>query len=149
MTTRKVSMSGLQFIESNEGFRATPYHDLGGVLTIGFGHKILPGESFTTISRATASNLLAHDTNIAENDVSKMVHVKLNNNQFAALVDFVYNVGGGAFSRSTLLRLLNQEDYNTVPDQLRRWKYDRINGVETVSSDLIKRRNREAALWSA
>jgi lysozyme len=68
----------------------------------------------------------------------------LNQNQFDALVSFAFNVGDGAFRSSTLLRLLNQGQYDQVPAQLRRWNMD--NGH--VVQGLINRRNKEIALWN-
>ncbi len=145
--TKKISESGLQFIASQESFSPVPYKDAGGVLTIGYGHVILPGQSYSRITEQQGLNLLNHDVGIAENAINTHVKVKLNQNQFNALVSFIFNIGAGAFDSSTLLRILNAGDYTGVPAQLKRWNHVRENGVEVVSSDLTTRRAMEARTW--
>ena len=51
----------------------------------------------------------------AEQAVNNGVKVALNQNQFDALVSFTFNVGVGAFTSSTLLKVLNQGQYDQVP----------------------------------
>jgi lysozyme len=76
------------------------------------------------------------------------VKVTLNNNQFGALVSFVFNVGVAAFASSTLLRLLNKGDYLSVPGQLSRWNKITVNKKKIPSDGLTHRRSAEIALWS-
>jgi lysozyme len=76
--------------------------------------------------------------------VNESVTVPLNQNQFDALVSFSFNVGDNAFRGSTLLKLLNQGQYDQVPAQLRRWVRD--NGH--VVQGLINRREKEIVLWN-
>jgi lysozyme len=113
-----LSASGLNFIKQWEGFRATPYKDAGGKWTIGYGHLIQPGESFTQISQAQALNILAQDVNWAENAVNSLVAVPLNQNQFDALVSLVFNWGSGNFANSQLLQKLNAGDYQGAAQRL-------------------------------
>jgi lysozyme len=68
----------------------------------------------------------------------------LDRNQIAALVDFVFNEGEGAFAGSALLKKLNEGDHALVPVCLKAWIFD--NGK--VAPGLVKRRAAEAALWS-
>jgi lysozyme len=89
--------------------------------------------------------LLGQDLEGAERTVNEAVTVPLNQNQFDALVSFTFNVGNGAFRGSTLLKLLNQRQYDQVPTQLRRWVMD--NGH--VVQGLVNRREKEIALWNA
>ena len=56
-------------------------------------------------------------------ELNKYVSVPLHPNTEAALISFVYNVGGPAFSRSTLLRKLNAGDTVGACDELSRWVY--------------------------
>jgi lysozyme len=90
------------------------------------------------------TDLLSQDVKPAEQSVNNGVKVSLNQNQFDALVSFTFNVGGGAFSSSTLLKVLNQGQYDQVPDQLRRWTK---SGGRTVQG-LVNRRENEIKLWN-
>jgi lysozyme len=77
--------------------------------------------------------------------VSAAVTVPLNDNQFAALVSFVYNLGAGALQESTLLGLLNGGNYNGAAEQFSRFVYA---GGEVLQG-LVTRRNAERALFLA
>jgi GH24 family phage-related lysozyme (muramidase) len=114
------SDSGLDVIRRFEGFSATPYRDAQG-WSIGFGHFILPGEKYTTITKEKANELLKQDAATAAAEVRKSVTVPLNQNQFDALVSLTYNIGTGAFRSSTLLKRLNEGDYTAAADQFARW----------------------------
>jgi lysozyme len=103
----KISENGLAIIKESEGFKPAPYLCPAGYWTIGFGHRILSTESFISITEAEAEQLLIKDVGIAENCINNLVKVPITQNQFDALVSFVYNVGCEAFKNSTMLRLLN------------------------------------------
>jgi len=92
-----------------------------------------------------ALDLLSQDVQPAEKAVNAGVKVALNQNQFDALVSFTFNVGVGAFTSSTLLKVLNQSQYGAVPDQLRRWNKAGGNVVQ----GLVNRRANEISLWNA
>jgi lysozyme len=78
------------------------------------------------ITPGQADQLLQEDLRLFERVVSRLVVVPLSDNQFSALVCFVFNVGTGNFESSTLLKLLNRGWYEQVPAQLMRW--NRANG---------------------
>lgn len=127
-----------------------PYYDPVGLPTIGYGHLLSrtawkPLNQFPAISVAQAEALLRADLMKAAGAVMRMVKVKLNANQIAALIDFVFNAGAGNFEISTLRRVINRGDFAAVPAQLMRWVYAR--GVKLPG--LVKRRKAEAALWVA
>ena len=88
--------------------------------------------------------LLETDLTEAERAVVELVRVPLTDNQFAALVDFVFNEGAGAFAGSTLLKKLNEGGHALVPACLKSWIF--VDGK--VAPGLVKRRAAEAALWS-
>lgn len=138
----KIGKNGLNLIKKSEGFRAQAYLDTGKVPTIGYGTTkgVKMGQ---VITEEQATIYLMRDVASAEATVSKLVKVPLTQNQFDALVCFVYNVGSGAFSTSTLLRQLNLGMYDTVPTQLLRWNKD--NG--RVINGLTTRRQNEGALF--
>lgn len=139
----RTSRRGLEFIKNEEGCVLHVYRDPAGYPTIGVGHLIKAGETFDKITEEEALQLLARDLAVAENAVSKMVRVPLTQNQFEALVSFVFNVGSGNFQKSTLLKLLNQGQYEAVPGELAKWR--KAGGQ--VLPGLVLRRRREAELW--
>jgi GH24 family phage-related lysozyme (muramidase) len=138
------SSIGLALLKQSEGLRAQVYNDVAGYPTIGYGHKLRPGECFPDgISEAFASNLLQIDVQAAERAVRDLVKVPLSQGQFDALVDFVFNLGVGRLASSTLLKVLNAGRYTDAAEQFLRW--DQAGGKEV--SALKERREAEAALW--
>lgn len=124
-----------------------------GNLTAGVGHLLSKAEiqawTGKTIPDDDIRKWLDGDTDIAENFINDNVKVALNDNQHAALVKWVFNVGVGAAGSSTLLRKLNKGDYNVVPTELARWNKTTINGKKVVSNGLVKRRAHEIEQWLA
>lgn len=140
-TTKK----GIALIKSFEGFSPLEYTCIAGKRTIGYGHVLDVEESYIAgVSEAKAEELLSKDLKHAENIVRSKVVVPLKAHQFDALVSFVFNVGAGNFSRSMLLRLLNEGKYEEIPSQLMRWVY--VNGA--LSAGLMRRRHAEAEMFS-
>lgn len=132
-----------QTIKDHEGLRLTAYQDGGGVWTIGYGHTGSDVREGLTIPLSEAERLLTRDLRTAEWHVTRLVQVKLTQNQFDALVSFVYNIGGGAFETSTMLRLLNAGEYEGAANQFLRWNKD--NGK--VVDGLTNRRRKERELF--
>ena len=153
-----LSEHGLELLKEWEGFKQTVYKDSAGLPTIGTGHLLTKSELSSgkiTINGVPVSyenglteqqvtDLLAQDVQPAAAAVNNNVKVPLDQNQFDALVSFTFNVGVGAFTGSTLLKLLNQGQYDQVPDQLLRWT--RAGGQ--VVQGLVNRRNNEIKLWN-
>lgn len=136
--------AGLALLKQSEGFRARIYLDPAGISTIGYGHRVLPSESFPDeIDEAHASQLLAEDVRIAEQAVLKLVKVAITQGQFDALVDFVYNLGPNHLAASTLLRDLNLGRYDAAAEQLLLWDHA---GTKEVAG-LKARREAEFHLW--
>lgn len=148
MGKKTLSLAGLSRLESLESFSAVPYRDQAGYMSIGFGHKIKPGESLDYLDRDAAASLLGQDVGEAEDAVNALVSVQLTQPQFDALVIFVFNVGVGAFRRSTLLQKLNSGQLDAVPSELQRWRFITLNGDKVESAGLVNRRAAEIALWS-
>lgn len=145
--TRKVNAATLAHIKASEGLRLNAYPDPGSrngdPWTIGYGSTSGVKKGMT-ITAAEAEARLVADLTYAENTVSRLVKVPLNDNQFGALVSFVFNIGAGAFEKSTLLRILNAGDYAGVTAQLARW--NKNDGK--VMDGLTKRRAAEAKLFN-
>ena len=139
---RQINADGLRLLKSFEGLRLRAYQDSVGVWTIGYGTTsgVRPGQ---VITEAQAEAFLKRDLDRFEAAVEDLVTVPLNDDQFSALVSFVYNVGEGALASSTLLRLLNRRDYQGAADQLLRW--NKAGGAELAG--LTRRRRAERALF--
>jgi len=116
----KTSDAGKSLIKEFEGCVLKVYKDSVGLDTIGIGHLIKEGESFTTITEQEALDLLAKDLAQAENCING-TGLTLNQNQFDALVSFVFNLGCGAFRRSTLLKYLQARDMDSASGEFARW----------------------------
>lgn len=101
------SENGLNLIKQSEQLRLKPYLCPAKDWTVGWGHRIQEGEHFTEITEQEAEELLRKDAAIAENCIHRSVKVPLTQNQFDALVSFIYNVGCFAFLHSTMLKELN------------------------------------------
>ena len=136
------SDAGVEVIKRFEGFSPVPYRDAQG-WSIGYGHFIKPGETFTAISEAQGRALLKADAKVASDTVSNKVRVPLTQNQFDALVSFTYNVGVNAFANSTLLARLNAGDYSGAAAQFARWN----KSQGEVLAALDRRRSNERELF--
>jgi len=137
-----LSEDGLELIKTYEGLRLKAYQDSVGVWTIGYGHTrtAKPG---MTITAEEAEALLRQDLADAEKAVTRLVKVPLSDNQYSALVSFVFNLGSGNFSMSTLLRKINAGDMAGAAKEFKRWN----RAGKKVLAGLVKRRDAEAALF--
>jgi lysozyme len=142
----KTSQKGLTLIKKFEGFSDKEYICPAGKITIGYGHVILPNEDFPQpMTRLDGELLLKKDLEPRESALNKFLKVKINQNQFDALISLIYNIGVENFKKSTLIKFINDKLFDKIPDQFRRWKY--INKV--VSKGLLARREEEIKLWLA
>lgn len=137
--------AGLVLIKRFEGFSATPYVCPANIWTIGYGHVIFAHEreSLTQVDEAQAEQLLIQDVRIAERAVKNLISLQLRQNQFDALVCFTFNLGSGTLQRSTLRRVINRGDENTVASQWMRFVWA---GGRRLSG-LVRRREAELALY--
>ncbi len=148
---RRLSEKGLRLTREEEGFRPLPYDDIVRYCTVAYGHLIKktecdgtePAEFLAGVSEKRGAEILDTDMMSARWSVQRLTQVQLTDSQFAALSDFVFNVGVGNFSRSTLLRAINGASFDAVPAQLARWTM--VNGKEVRA--LARRRQREIDLF--
>ena len=136
------SVKAYRLVKQFEGLRLTSYRCPAGVWTIGFGHTVGVVEGMS-ITRDAADRLLDLDIRDSEKTIDKQ-KLALSQNQYDALVSFVYNVGAGNFVRSTLLRKIaaNPSD-GSIRAEFLRWVYV---GKE-VSLGLVRRRKAEVELY--
>ena len=136
------SQDAVSLAKASEGLRLQAYQDSGGVWTIGYGHTAgVNAGDVITVEQAEA--LLQADLSEAAKDVEGLVRVPLTQGQFDALCDFVFNLGDHNLKWSTLLRLLNDGNYQAAANQFRVWVMD--DGA--VEPGLVKRRAAERALF--
>jgi len=142
-----ISRAGLTLIKSFEKLRLTAYLDAVGVWTIGYGHtrSALPGMQ---ISEARALDLLSQDVEDAEFTVQRFVRAPITQYQFDALVSLVFNIGGGAFKSSTILRLINERaEPLRIGAEFKRWVYG--NGKKLGGLELRRAAERRMYLGEA
>jgi lysozyme len=139
----KASDAALALIKAEEGCRLTGYLDSKGIPTIGWGHtgaEVYEGQVWT---QAQADAALAADVaGRAEAPINASVKVPLSQGQFDALCSLVYNIGGGHFATSTLLRVLNTGDYRGAHTHFAEWKR------ASTPDELLPRRAREMWLFA-
>jgi lysozyme len=127
-----------------EGCQLTAYSDPAGVWTVGYGHTGSDVRQGVTITQHQADDFLMADLKEAGRFVNIYVKVQINQNQFDALTDFVYNLGVGSFKSSTLLLLINNGDFDKAALEFGKW--NKAGAVEVPG--LTRRRAAEAALFT-
>lgn len=139
MTTSK---TGLALIAAHEGLKLKAYLCPAGVPTIGYGHTkgVRMGD---TITPDQADKFLREDSADAEKAVNAQ-GLKINQNQYDALVSFTFNVGVGNFGKSTLLKKVKANaDDPAIRNEFARWN----KGGGKVLPGLTRRRKEEADLY--
>jgi len=138
------SRIGLHLTEQFEGCKLKAYQDSKGIWTIGYGHTagVVPG---LTCTQEIADAWLQQDIKWAEAIVNHDVKVPLTQDEFDALVDFVFNCGTGNFEHSTLLKLVNDGQFAEAAQEFQKW--DRAGGL--IVAGLLRRRLAEMAEWQS
>jgi lysozyme len=155
MHPQSISNQGKELIKRFEGLHkvqpdgtVTSYRCPAGKWTIGYG-SVKGIRSGLKITKQEAEDLLIKDITEHEHYVKQYVQVPLTQGQYDALVSFVFNLGGGNFRSSTLLKKLNKGLYDECPEQFMRWNKARVDGKLTALKGLTRRRAAEAAVFSA
>ena len=138
----KTSAEGLSLIKKFEGCELYAYQCSAGVWTIGYGHTkdVEPGMQIT---KEDAEEMLVEELHEYESYINDFVTAPLSQNQFDALVSWVYNLGPANLKASTMLKVLNAGKYEDVPAQMKRW--NKAGGK--VLEGLIRRREAESLLF--
>jgi lysozyme len=133
-----LSATALVGIASWEGFVGQSYQDIVGVWTIGFGttEGVKKGQ---TIDPVKALQRKINDVQKFEGALKQCVNVPLHQYEYDAFLSLAYNIGPGAFCGSTLVRRLNQGDYDAACKEILRW--NRAGGK--VVQGLANRRQAE------
>lgn len=128
-----------------EGLKLTAYADQGGVWTVGYGHTGPGVHAGLRITQEQADFFLRIDVSTSVSCVNRYVTTALKQNQFDALVDFVFNLGCGSLLSSQLLRDVNAGNFASAAEQFLRWNHI----GKTVVPGLTRRRQAESDLFKA
>lgn len=140
----KISEKGIEFIIKEEGEVLTAYLCPAKVWTIGVGHTGKDVKKGMKITKEQSRGFLKSDIKRFEDIVNKSIRIPLKQCEFDALVSFSFNVGEGAFSKSTLVNKINSSaPIREIEAQFRRWIY----GGGKVLPVLQGRREREIKLY--
>ncbi len=147
---RDLNDDGAALIAKFEGFRSEPYLCPAGIPTIGYGTThygatpVRLGDK--PITEKEAMHIMKQDIDSMYGAfVNRYVNADLTQNQYNALTSFVYNVGGGNFLKSTLLKKLNSGDHKGAADEFLKWDHA---GHKKLAG-LTKRRRAERELFLA
>jgi lysozyme len=115
-----LSASALVGLAVHEGYREEAYQDIVGVWTIGFGttKNVQSGQKVDPVK---ALQRALSDSQQFEGALKECVHVPLHQHEYDAFISLAYNIGSGAFCRSTLVRKLNAGDYEGACSEILRW----------------------------
>jgi lysozyme len=149
---KNLSPAGRAFLEAREGVALRVYKDVAGIATVGCGHVVLPEDGLAvgdTITQEQCDAFLAHDVGKCEAAIEAHVvrDLALTDNQWSALVSFVFNIGVGAFESSTVLRVINGSTEMPLADAWELWDKDAQNGAKVTDPGLLARRKLEVALY--
>lgn len=116
----KLSQEGAEALMKREGFRNKAYRDTKGILTIGVGHTGPDVHEDLVWDDQQVRDTFMRDTAWAQKAVNT-VQQPLNQNMYDALVSFVFNIGEGAFMKSTLKKFLDMGLYKQTAMEFDRW----------------------------
>lgn len=154
---KKFSANGQNKLKLWEGFVAMPTADLGGKLTIGYGHKIISGEKFGMISPEMGTKIMMQDVAPLEAFLNNYITPKLTQNQFDALVIFMFNIGSTAFLNSSVFRDIKDGKMEEATIPWAKWINITVKEIDPETGKeikklipvpgLIKRRAQELTLF--
>jgi lysozyme len=140
---KKTGSKGIQLIKHFEGFYPKAYLCPAGVPTIGYGHT--KGVTLgMQIDETQAERFLKEDLKESEEAVNGYVQVSINQDQFDALSSWTFNLGCGSLKQSTMLKRINERNFEEVPKEMKLW----VHAKGTVLPGLVRRRKSEAELFS-
>lgn len=142
MELMRTSEKGVALIKKYEGCKLTAYKCPAGIWTIGYGTTkgVTQGQ---TITQARADELLVEDLRKFESVVNDL-HINLRQQQFDALISWIYNLGAGNFAVSTFKKkITNLNADEAITDELVKW----VNAGGKPLLGLKRRRVEEANMW--
>jgi lysozyme len=145
MNDYQPSSTLIEFLKTSEGCRLTPYVDIAGYTTWGYGHKARPGEAVPAmITQQQAENQLIADAGTAGAEVRSLVTAEMTQGQFDGFTDFTFNLGSGALAGSTMLRLFNAGNVQGAGQECLKWDHAHVAGQVVELAALKARRQWDA-----
>lgn len=143
-----INKAGLELLKTFEGFEAKAYVDPVGIVTIGYGTTASAGVGITpelgmTITEAEAEQYLCAALDKFAAHIRPLLKAEPTENEWAAMLSLAYNIGPGAFGKSTVLKRFNAGDKAGAADAFRMW--NKAGGK--VLKGLTRRREAERALF--
>jgi lysozyme len=172
-----ISPTGVELIKQHEGISLDAYLCPANRLTIGYGHVISPkwdavimgidagelaawasrciqrkivsqaAKAVLSIDQQRADALLKRDLQQIQRFINSVTQAPLNQNQFDALCSFIFNVGQGNYSTSTLRKHINSGDFSRAAAEFDRWTMATVNGKKIRLAGLVARRAAERSLF--
>jgi lysozyme len=136
---KKFSANGQNKLKEWENFVAIPTPDLGGALTIGYGHKIKAGEKFGMISPEMGVRIMMQDVAPLEAFLNNYITPKLTQNQFDALVIFMFNIGDTGFLNSSVFRNIKDGKMEEATVPWAKWIHITVKEVDPTTGKTIKK----------
>lgn len=140
----KTNHLGIELIKSFEGYREKAYKCPAGIWTVGYG-TTKGVKPTSTMTREQAEEALERDLEKFEDGVRILVEGKATSNQFSAMVCLAYNIGTGAFARSSVLRYHKAGEFRKAADAFLMWN----KAAGHVLPGLVRRREAERELYIA
>lgn len=145
----KLSQDGIEFIKSLEGCKLNAYQDSAGIWTIGYGiiqyEDGTPVKKGDMISQQRANDLLEYEVDKKTKSLAAYLPDGLKQNQIDSLISLCYNIGVGAFAKSTLLKKIKSNPNDpTIREAFLMWNKAKVKGKLTVVDGLTARRTKEA-----
>lgn len=144
----KLNNEGYKLIQSFEGLKLQAYQDSVGIWTIGYGNinyengtKVKKGDKIT---QERADQLFKYFADRFAGQVDAAITKTVTQNQFNSMVSLAYNIGIGAFQKSTLLRKINSNPNDpTIKNEFLKW----VNAGGRKIQGLVNRREKEAKVY--
>lgn len=137
-----IPQQAIDLVKASEGCRLKAYRCSAGIPTIGFGHT-LSVKMGMKITQEEADVFLLRDLMKAASSILRLTTVAINDNQFAALIDFVFNLGAGRYQSSTIRARLNRGEYGGAAEYFLKYVY----AGGRVLPGLVRRRQLEYNLF--
>lgn len=144
----KLDSNGYKLIQGFEGLKLSAYKDSVGIPTIGYGNityengtKVKMGDKIT---QERADKLFQYFADKFASKVDVAITSDVNQNQFNSLVSLSYNIGIGAFQKSTILKKVNKNPKDlTIKDEFMKW----VNAGGKKIQGLVNRRKKESEIY--
>jgi lysozyme len=142
-----ISEKGVEAIKKFEGCKTKAYQCSAGHWTIGVGHVGPEVNALTVWDMARVNATFCRDILSFENDVNRLVKIKITQHAYDSLVSFCFNLGAANLKQSTLLKKLNSGDIEGAAAEFPKWDNVRVNGKLQPDAGLRRRRLAEQAMF--